>query len=60
MYPAKDMLPFSRAVAWSALAAPTVVWSDAARVLMSAEMTAAMPTGPIFGPAISQREERAC
>ena len=60
MYPAEDMLPLSRAVAWSALTAPTVVWSDAARVLMSAEMTVAMPTGPILGLAISQREERAC
>ena len=35
-------------------------WSDAARVLTSAETTAVTPSGPIFGLAVSQGEERTC
>ena len=33
---------------------------DAARVLTSAETTAVTPSGPIFGLAVSQGEERTC
>ena len=68
MHLAEDMLPLSQAVAWSALAVLVVglespslpTWSDAARVLASAETPAVTPSGPIFGLAVSQEEERTC
>ena len=60
MHPAEGMLPPGQAVAWSALAASAAVWSDAARVLKSAEMHAVMPSVPIFGLAMSVGEENIC
>ena len=60
MHPARSMLALSQAFAWSALASTAAVWSDAARVLMSAETPAVTPSGPIFDLSMLQGEERAC
>ena len=66
MHLAEGMLPPSQAVAWSSpgrarhgLESPSLpTWSDAARVLTSAETLAVTPSGPIFGLAVSQGEEK--
>ena len=54
------MLPLSHAVARQHLGRAVVVWSDAACVVMSAEMPAVTPSGPILGLAMSRGEERVC
>ena len=57
MHPARSML---EAFACRTLASTAAVWSDAARVLMSAETPAVTPSGPIFDLSMLQGEERAC